>query len=38
MVDSGQATVQQIDDAITCGPGLRWAQMGLLLTEKHRHA
>ena len=32
MVDSGQATVQQIDDAITYGPGLRWAQMGPPLT------
>jgi carnitine 3-dehydrogenase len=32
MVDSGQATVQQIDDAITWGPGLRWAQMGPMLT------
>ena len=32
MVDSGQATVQQIDDAITWGPGLRWALMGPMLT------
>jgi carnitine 3-dehydrogenase len=32
MVDSGQATVQQIDDAITYGPGLRWALMGPMLT------
>lgn len=32
MVDSGQATVQQIDDAVTYGPGLRWAIMGPLLT------
>ena len=32
MIDSGQATVQQIDDAITYGPGLRWAQMGPMLT------
>ena len=26
MVDSGQATVQQIDDSIAYGPGLRWAR------------
>lgn len=32
MVDSGQATVQQIDDAVAYGPGLRWAIMGPLLT------
>ena len=32
MVDSGQATVQQIDDSIAYGPGLRWAQMGPMLT------
>jgi carnitine 3-dehydrogenase len=32
MVDSGQATVQQIDDAIAYGPGLRWAIMGPMLT------
>ena len=32
MIDSGQATVQQIDDAITYGPGLRWALMGPMLT------
>jgi carnitine 3-dehydrogenase len=32
MVDSGQATVQQIDDAVTYGPGLRWAIMGPMLT------
>lgn len=32
MVDSGQASVQQIDDAITYGPGLRWALMGPMLT------
>ncbi|HEU0318571.1 MAG TPA: 3-hydroxyacyl-CoA dehydrogenase NAD-binding domain-containing protein, partial [Solirubrobacteraceae bacterium] len=32
MIDSGQATVQQIDDAIAYGPGLRWAQMGPMLT------
>jgi carnitine 3-dehydrogenase len=32
MIDSGQATVQQIDDAITYGPGLRWAQAGPMLT------
>ena len=32
MVDSGEATVQQIDDAITYGPGLRWAHFGPMLT------
>lgn len=32
MVDAGEATVQQIDDSITYGPGLRWAIMGPLLT------
>jgi carnitine 3-dehydrogenase len=32
MVDSGQATVQQIDDSIVNGPGLRWALMGPMLT------
>ena len=32
MVDSGQATVQQIDDSIVHGPGLRWALMGPILT------
>jgi carnitine 3-dehydrogenase len=32
MVDSGQATVQQIDDSIRYGPGLRWALMGPMLT------
>jgi carnitine 3-dehydrogenase len=32
MVESGQATVQQIDDSITFGPGLRWAIMGPILT------
>ena len=32
MVDSGQATVQQIDDSIAYGPGLRWALMGPILT------
>jgi carnitine 3-dehydrogenase len=32
MVGSGQATVQQIDDAIAHGPGLRWALMGPMLT------
>jgi carnitine 3-dehydrogenase len=28
MVNAGEATVQQIDDAITFGPGLRWAITG----------
>jgi len=32
MIDSGEATVQQIDDSITQGPGLRWALMGPMLT------
>jgi carnitine 3-dehydrogenase len=32
MVESGQATVQQIDDSIAYGPGLRWAIMGPMLT------
>jgi len=32
MIDSGQATIQQIDDSITYGPGLRWALMGPMLT------
>jgi carnitine 3-dehydrogenase len=32
MINSGQATVQQIDDSITHGPGLRWALMGPMLT------
>jgi carnitine 3-dehydrogenase len=32
MIDSGEATVQQIDDSIVHGPGLRWALMGPILT------
>ncbi len=32
MIDTGQATVKQIDDSITYGPGLRWALMGPMLT------
>ncbi len=32
MIDSGQATPQQIDDSIVYGPGLRWALMGPILT------
>ncbi len=32
MIDSGQATVQQIEDSIVYGPGLRWALMGPILT------
>jgi carnitine 3-dehydrogenase len=32
MIDAGEATVQQIDDAIAYGPGLRWALMGPMLT------
>jgi len=32
MVASGEATVREIDDSITEGPGLRWAFMGPCLT------
>ncbi|POX40063.1 3-hydroxybutyryl-CoA dehydrogenase [Streptomyces sp. Ru73] len=32
MVANGEASVQDIDDSITEGPGLRWAFMGPLLT------
>jgi carnitine 3-dehydrogenase len=32
MIDAGEASVQQIDDSITFGPGLRWALMGPILT------
>jgi len=32
MVDSGEATVEQIDLAITAGPGLRWPIHGPMLT------
>lgn len=32
MVNAGEATVQQLDDSITYGPGLRWALMGPMLT------
>jgi carnitine 3-dehydrogenase len=32
MVDTGQATVQQIDDSIRYGPGLRWPHAGPVLT------
>ncbi len=32
MVAGGEATVQEIDDSITEGPGLRWAFMGPCLT------
>jgi carnitine 3-dehydrogenase len=32
MVAAGEATVRQIDDAMTQGPGLRWAFMGPCLT------
>jgi carnitine 3-dehydrogenase len=32
MVNSGQATVEQIDASIAHGPGLRWAIMGPMLT------
>jgi len=32
MVQAGEATVSQIDNAITAGPGLRWAAIGPFLT------
>ena len=32
MVASGEATVEEIDESIAYGPGLRWAQMGPCLT------
>ncbi|HEX6383208.1 MAG TPA: 3-hydroxyacyl-CoA dehydrogenase family protein, partial [Anaerolineae bacterium] len=32
MIDEGMATVEEIDAAVTYGPGLRWAIMGPLLT------
>ncbi|MDX6296756.1 MAG: carnitine 3-dehydrogenase [Nocardioidaceae bacterium] len=32
MIDSGEATAQQIDASIAHGPGLRWALMGPILT------
>ncbi|MDO5744186.1 MAG: 3-hydroxyacyl-CoA dehydrogenase NAD-binding domain-containing protein [Micrococcaceae bacterium] len=32
MVDNGEATVEQIDTAITEGPGLRWPLQGPMLT------
>jgi carnitine 3-dehydrogenase len=32
MVDNGEATVEQIDTAITAGPGLRWPVHGPMLT------
>ena len=32
MVAAGEATVEEIDEAIASGPGLRWAQMGPCLT------
>ncbi|GAB3559304.1 3-hydroxyacyl-CoA dehydrogenase NAD-binding domain-containing protein [Spelaeicoccus albus] len=32
MIDSGEATVDQIDRAITDGPGLRWPVQGPMLT------
>ena len=33
MVAAGEATVEQLDDAITYGPGLRWAFMGQFLNN-----
>lgn len=32
MVEAGEATVEQIDQSITSGPGLRWAAQGPMLT------
>jgi carnitine 3-dehydrogenase len=32
MVAAGEATVEEIDESIVSGPGLRWAQMGPCLT------
>jgi carnitine 3-dehydrogenase len=32
MIDNGEATVEQIDTAITAGPGLRWPIQGPMLT------
>jgi carnitine 3-dehydrogenase len=32
MVAAGEATVEEIDEAMAYGPGLRWAQMGPCLT------
>jgi carnitine 3-dehydrogenase len=32
MVAAGEATVEEIDESIAFGPGLRWAQMGPCLT------
>jgi carnitine 3-dehydrogenase len=32
MIDSGEATAEQVDDSIVHGPGLRWALMGPILT------
>jgi carnitine 3-dehydrogenase len=32
MVAEGEATVEEIDEAIAFGPGLRWAQMGPCMT------
>src|SRR4029450_553482 len=32
MISAGEATVQQIDDSIVYGPGLRWALMGPIMT------
>ncbi len=32
LVNDGIATTQELDDAITYGPGLRWAMMGTCLT------
>jgi carnitine 3-dehydrogenase len=32
MIEAGEATVQQIDDSIAYGPGLRWALMGPVMT------
>ena len=34
LVHDGVATVEEVDDAIRYGPGLRWAQMGTFMTYR----
>jgi carnitine 3-dehydrogenase len=34
LVEDDVATVEEIDDAVRFGPGLRWAQMGTFLTYR----
>jgi carnitine 3-dehydrogenase len=33
MIDAGEATVEEIDIAVSNGPGLRWAIMGPLMIQ-----